>query len=155
MVETTSHLNIYDKSNNAMHFKLSEIYRIKNYFVDEIHKKETISKTLSKYIAAFGCVNNTLLVLSLASSSTCIVLFATANGNLCLVFSIGSGIVKTLLKTMNKKKKKHNKIAFLARNKLNSIGKLISKTLIDNEICHEDFTTIMNEAENCRKQKQE
>ena len=33
----------------------------------------------------------------------------------------------------------------LARSKLNSIESKISEALINNEICHEDFMTIINE----------
>ena len=36
----------------------------------------------------------------------------------------------------------------LARSKLNSIESTISKVLLDNEISHEDFTTIINEERN-------
>ena len=43
------------------------------------------------------------------------------------------------------KKKKHNKIAMLARSKLNSIECKISKAFMDNEISHEDYETIINE----------
>ena len=35
-----------------------------------------------------------------------------------------------------------------ARSKLNSIESKMSKALIDNEISHEDFTTILNEKQN-------
>ena len=38
-----------------------------------------------------------------------------------------------------KKKKKHDKIALLAKSKLNSIEVLISKALIDSNISHDDF----------------
>ena len=39
----------------------------------------------------------------------------------------------------------------LARSKLNSIESKISKALMDNEISHEDFETIINEEKNiCR-----
>ena len=41
--------------------------------------------------------------------------------------------------------KKHNKIFMLARSKLNSIESKISEALINNEISHEDFKTIINE----------
>ena len=44
-----------------------------------------------------------------------------------------------------KKKKKHNKIALLARSKLNSIENTISTALIDIDISHEEFVTIVNE----------
>ena len=43
------------------------------------------------------------------------------------------------------KKKKHNKIVMLARSKLSSIGSKISDALINNEIKHEDFPTIIDE----------
>ena len=40
------------------------------------------------------------------------------------------------LKATRNKKKKQNKIAMLARSKLNSIGSKISEVLMDNEISH-------------------
>ena len=41
------------------------------------------------------------------------------------------------------KKKKHNKNVMLARSKLHSIESKISEALINNEISHEDFITIL------------
>ena len=57
-------------------------------------------------------------------------------------------MVKTLLNITRKKKKKHNKIIALTRSKLNIIEKLISQTLIDFEITHEDFSKIIYENNN-------
>ena len=59
-----------------------------------------------------------------------------------LAFSITTGFVKTFLKTI-RNKKKHTKIVMLARS--NSIESKISEALINNEISHEDFMTILNE----------
>ena len=42
----------------------------------------------------------------------------------------------------------------LARNKLNSIENTICKVLIDNELSHEDFTTIINEKRDYYELKQ-
>ena len=42
----------------------------------------------------------------------------------------------------------------LTRSKLNSIGSKISETLINNEISHEDFLTIINEGKKYRKLKE-
>ena len=42
----------------------------------------------------------------------------------------------------------------LARNKLNSIKSKISEALINNEISHEDFMTIINEERNYRELKE-
>ena len=62
-----------------------------------------------------------------------------------LVFAIGTGISKSLLKVTKKRKKKHNKIIALAKNKLNTIDTLLSSALNDSEISHEEFTNIITE----------
>ena len=64
---------------------------------------------------------------------------------------MATGIVKTLLKTRQGKKKKHNKIVMLARSNLNSIESKTSEGLINNEISHEDFKIIVNEERNYRE----
>ena len=48
---------------------------------------------------------------------------------------------------------KHNKIVMLTRSKLNSIESKISEALKNNEISHEDFTTIINEERNYKKKE--
>ena len=48
-------------------------------------------------------------------------------------------------------KRKNNKIVMVARSKLNSIENKISERLMNNEISHEDFTTIINEEKTKRK----
>ena len=53
-----------------------------------------------------------------------------------------------MLKVTRKKKKKHNKIVMLAKSKLNSIETVMSQALIDLEISHGEFKTIVNEKEN-------
>ena len=58
------------------------------------------------------------------------------------------------LKTTRNKKKKHNKIVMLTRSKLNSIESKISEALINNEISHEDFMTIINEEKKYRELKE-
>ena len=50
-----------------------------------------------------------------------------------------------MLKLTKKRKKKHNKIIVLAKNKLNTIDKLLSSVLNDSEISHEEFTNTINE----------
>ena len=62
-----------------------------------------------------------------------------------IVFAFASGIIKKLLKLTRNKRKKHDKIIMLAKSKLNSIETLVSKALIDMEISHEEFITILKE----------
>ena len=59
-----------------------------------------------------------------------------------------------MLKTIRSKKKKHNKIVVLATTKLNRIKSKISVALINNEISHEDFLTIINEEKKYRELKE-
>ena len=66
--------------------------------------------------------------------------------SLSLIFTLGTGISKSLLTVTEKRKKKHNKIIALAKNKLNTIDTLLSSALNDSEISHEEFTNIINEA---------
>ena len=61
---------------------------------------------------------------------------------------------KKLLKATRNRKKKHNNIVMLAKSKLNSIESKISETLINNQISHEDFMTIINEERNYRELKE-
>ena len=62
-----------------------------------------------------------------------------------LVFSLTTRITKKLLKQIRKKKKKHSKMIMLAKSNLNSIESLTSQALIDLDISHEEFKTIVNE----------
>ena len=69
-----------------------------------------------------------------------------AGSSLTLIFTVGTGISKSLLKVTKKRKKKHNKIIALAKNKLNTIDTLLSSALNDSEISHEEFSNIISEA---------
>ena len=58
------------------------------------------------------------------------------------------------MKVTRKKKKRHNKIVMFAKSKLDSIETLMSQTLIDLDISHEKFKTIVNEEEKYEQMKQ-
>ena len=66
---------------------------------------------------------------------------------------MSAGLVKKLLKITRNKKNKHNKIVMLARSKLNSIESKISEALMNNQISHVDFMTIIDEERNYRELK--
>ena len=118
-----------------------------------------MSKILSKYIASFDYFEKSLIILSITTGSISIASFATiigasASASSSLAFSISSEIVNKLLKRTRNKKKKYNKTVMLARSKLNSIESKISEALINNEISHEDFMTIINEEKKYRELKE-
>ena len=84
--------------------------------------------------------------LSIASYTSVVgTLACIAGSSLTLIFTIGTGISKLLL-NVTKKEKRNNKIIALAKNKLNTIDRLLSSALNDSEINHEEFTNIINEA---------
>ena len=168
MAECNSHetpniyLNLNAIMSNKQQFRLNKISEIKDYFVAEIQERELMSKRLSKYIASFDYFDKSLIVLSVTTGSISIASFATVIGapvgmmsaSFSLAFSITTGFVKKFLKTIRNKKKKHNKVFMLARSKLNSIESKISEALINNEINHKDFMTIMNEEKKYREFKE-
>ena len=145
--------NIYPNMSNEQQFRLNKINKIKDYLLAEIMERELISKNISKYIASLHYIDKSLNVLSMLAGSISIASFTTVIGapariiwaSCGLTFSVTSGFVKKFFKKIRNKKKKHNKIVMLARSKLNSIESKISKALIDNEISHEDFETVINE----------
>ena len=122
---------------NSAEIPLSD--EIKDYFNSEIQERKAMSKTLSKYIAAFDYVDKTLIVLSATSGGISIISFTSiigipaviASASFTLIFSLTTRILKKLLKVVRKKKKKHNKNVMLAKRKLNSIETLMSQALMD------------------------
>ena len=97
-----------------MHFQLDEISKTENYFIEEINQRKSCSKKLSKYVAAFDSIDKILIVLSAATGGVSICSVASiagapvgiASASFCLIFSLATGITKTLLNITGKKKEK-------------------------------------------------
>ena len=142
-IETIDRTNLTDQTK----FRLSEISKIENYFQEEINQRKTSSKKLSKYVTAFDYIDNVLIVLGATRGGVSIIFFTSVVGapvgissvSFTLIFSLTTGIIKKLLSITRNKKKKHDKILMLARNKLNSIETLIPQALIDMGKSHEEF----------------
>ena len=137
-------------------YRLNEINKIKEYFNKEINERKDIINKLNKYIVGLSASFGTL---SVASRATVIGIPAGIAGPfLTLIFTISTGINKSLLQVTKKKKKKHNKIITLAKDKLNMIDTLVSSALNDLKISHEEFSYIMaekNAYENMKNMSQE
>ena len=154
--------NLSANISNDQQFRLNKINEIKDYFIAEIKERELMSKRFSKYIASFDYFDKSLTVLSVTTGSISIASFATVIGapvemmsaSCSLAFSISTGFVKKLLKTIINKKEKHNKIVILAKNKLNSTESKISEALVNNEISHEDFMITINKEKKYRELKE-
>ena len=151
-------LKEYLKMNNVIEltnvnkYRLDEINKI-DYFNNEIKERKDIIKKLNKYLVSFDYLDKIFITLSATFGMLSIASYASvvgipagiAGASLTLVFTIGTGISKSLQKLTKKRKKKHNKIIVLAKNKLNTIDTLLSSALNDSEISHEELTNIINE----------
>ena len=151
------------KLSDQTKFRLYEIKKIENYFINEINERKSYSKKLNKYVTIFDYIDKILIVLSATTGGISIISFTTTIGapvgivsaSFTLIFSITTGIVKKLLNITGKKKKKHDQILMLAKSKFNSIETLISQALNDMEISHEEFLTICKEKGRYEKIKED
>ena len=138
---------------NANKYRLDEINKIRDYFNNEIKERKYIIKKLNKYLVSFDYLDQIFIALSASFGTLSIASYASvvdtpagiAGSSLTLIFTVGTGISKSLLKVTEKRKKKHNKIIALAKNKLNTIDTLLSSALNDSEISHEEFINIITE----------
>ena len=151
------------KLSNQTKFRLYEIKKIENYFINEINERKSCSKKLSKYVTTFDYIDKILIILSATTGGVYIFSFTSviwapvriARASFNLIFSITTGIIKKLLNITRSKKKKHDKIPMLAKSKFNSIETLISQALNDMEISHEEFATIFKEKDRYEKMKED
>ena len=135
-------------------YRLDEINKIRDYFDNEIKERKDIIKKLNRYLVSFDYLDQIFITLSASFDTLSITSYASvvgtpagiAGSSLTLIFTIGTGISKSLLKLTKNSKKKNNKIIMLAKNKLNMIDTLLSSPLNDSKISHEEFTNIINEA---------
>ena len=147
-------------------YRLNEINKVKDYFNNGINERKDINKKLNKYIVSFDYLDKIFITLSASFSTLSIASCATvvglpvgiAGSSLTLIFTISTGINKSILQLTKKRKKKHNKIMTLAKNKLNMIDTLLSSALNDSKISHEEFSNIITEKnmdENIKENKKE
>ena len=95
-------------------YRLDEINKIKEYFNAEIKERKYIVKKISKYIVAFDYADKVFITLSVSFGTLSIASYATVVGipagiavaSLTLIFTVTTGVVKTLLNITRKKKKK-------------------------------------------------
>ena len=140
-------------SERANKYRIDEINKIRDYFNNEIKERKDIIKKLNYYLVSFDYLDKIFITLSASFRTLSIASYASVVGipagitgaSLTLVYTIGTGISKSLLKLTKKRKKKHNKIIVLAKNKLNTIDTLLSSALNDSEISHEEFANIITE----------
>ena len=103
------------KLSDQTKFRLYEIKKKENYFINEINEQKSYGKKLCRYVTIFDYYfwDKILIVLSGTSSSVSIISFIStigvpagiASASFTLIISITAGIIKKLLSTTIKKKK--------------------------------------------------
>ena len=132
-------------------YRLDEINKIRDYFGNEVKERKDIIKKLNKYLVNFDYLDKIFITLSASFGTLSIASYASAVGipagimsaSLNLVFTLATGISKSLLNLTKKRKKKHNKIIVLAKNKLNTIDTLLSSALNDSKISQRIKTNLV------------
>ena len=112
-------LKEYLKMNNVIEltnvnkYRLDEINKIRNYFSNEIKERKDIIKKLNKYLVSFDYLHKIFIALSASFGTLSIASYTSvvgrpagiAGSSLTLIFTIGTGISKSLLNVTKKKKK--------------------------------------------------
>ena len=83
-------------------FRLDELSKIGNYFIEEINQRKSCSQKLNKYVTTFDYIAKILIVLSATTGGVSIISFTSvigapvgiASASFSLIFSLTTGIVK-------------------------------------------------------------
>ena len=95
-------------------FRLYEIKKIDNCFINDINQQKEYSKKLSRYVTIFDYINKILIVLSATTSGVSIISFTNTisesvglvSASFTLICSLATGIIKKITKYDNKQKEK-------------------------------------------------
>ena len=94
-------------------YRLDEINKIKEYFDNEIKERKDMIKKLNKYLVSFDYLDKIFITLSASFSTLSIASYpmvvglpvGIAGSSLTLIFTIRTGINKSLLKVTKKEKR--------------------------------------------------
>ena len=137
-----------DQSN----YRLNETSQIKSYVNEEIQYQQSLTHKLSQYLIVFDYSNKILTVVLTVFSWTNIFsnvkneqLLSLMTSVFSLSFSLSFGIIIKLQQEAKLRKKKHNKLFYLAKRKLDCIEMLIINSIRDGIISHDEFLEILKE----------
>ena len=132
-------------------FRSRKIDETRNYLIDEVKHNDLMSGKYKKSCKYLKYAEHLLILASAVTGCISISAFAsldaipvgiTSSVVGIKVLAVTAGIKK--YKSAIKKKKKHDKIVLLGKDKLNIIEILISKALIDSDISHDEFASVNN-----------
>ena len=113
IIELTNKAELSPSERTVNKYRLDEINKIRDNFDNEIKERKDIIKKLNKYLVSFDYLDKTFIALSASFGTLSIALYASvvgtpagiAGSSLTLIFTIGTGISKSLLKLTKKEKR--------------------------------------------------
>ena len=151
MMETIN-LEFKELLEDQSNYRLNEMSNIKDYFNEEIQYEQSLTNKLSKYLTVFDYSNKILTIVLTVFSATNILsnvknkqLLGLITSVFSFSFSLSFGIIIKLQQETKLRKKKHNKLLYLAKNRLDCIEMLISNSIKDRIISHDEFLEILKE----------
>ena len=108
-----NNLNVIELTDTANKYRIDEINKIRDYFNNEIKERKDIIKKLNIYLVSFDYLDKIFIALSTSFGTLSIASYASvvgtpagiAGSSLTLIFTIGTGISKSLLKVTKKEKR--------------------------------------------------
>ena len=100
-----------DKTNltDQTKYRLNEITKIENYFIEEINQRKLCTKKLSKYVTTFNYIDKVLTVSSATSGGVSIISLTSVVGAPVGIASATFTLICCLTTGIIKKITKHNK----------------------------------------------
>ena len=116
--------------------------KIEAYFLNEIELREQIAKKMKRFNTITGIVDTGLISSMVITEGISIAALVSgvglrigmALGRTSLLFSLATVITRNALKISTVKQEKHDGIKLFAKNKLDSIANIISRTMQDGDL---------------------
>ena len=111
IIKLTDKAELSSSERMANKYRLNEINKIRDYFNNEIKERKDIIKQLNKYLVSFDYLDKIFIALPVSFGTLSIASYASvvgtpagiAGSSLTLMFTIGTGISKSLLKVTKKR----------------------------------------------------
>ena len=135
------------KETVSQEIRLKNIDETRNYSIQETNRYELVSKKHQIFRATLNYIERSLILAFAVTGYVSISAFSFLLGIPIGITSSAIGLklcaitagIKKYKSIIKKKKKNHDKILLLPKSKLNSIEVVVSKSLIDSVISHNDL----------------
>ena len=151
------------QENICHEFRLKNIDESRNNLIEKINRNELMGKKHKKICTTLNYTEDFVILAYTITECVSISAFASLIGIPVGITSSTIGLkvcaitagIKKYMSIIRKNNKKHDKIASLAKSKLNRIEVLISKHLIDSNSSHDEFVSINNVLKEYEEMKEE